>query len=369
MADSRSDDGVAVPWLAGLVLAGIGAGLAVVALTFPWISVRTDPRYSAFTLAVTSIERQGPTFAVLLVLTAVGAVVAFAVARRRTGIGWALVVVCAPLPALAALFVGLRANAADLGSALPSTGVDSAPTSPDVLVSPAQGLVFYTAGLLLLGLGVAVAGLRGSARIPIATPAGSAPARRPPVVRLTALVLAVPLVVLSQALPWFDIDTSDGELPAVVTGWPGIYRVGLIAILVLLLGTALTTGWRRAALRTTALYICGGLYGVLLINAWLLWDPTGAADHISTQRDQLGLGLGYFASLAAVPLLAVVVGPRVTPEAEAAADQAVPEPAEEPEVAAEPQPNPAVDPELAADPEPKPAATTGADTPQKGVEA
>jgi hypothetical protein len=395
MTDSRSGDGVAVPWLAGLVLAGIGAGLAVVALTFPWISVRTDARYTPFTLAVTSIERQGPTFAVLLVLAAVGAVVAFAAARRGTGIRWALVVVCAPLPALAALFVGLRANAADLGSVLPSSGVDPEQASPDLLVAPAQGLVFYTAGLLLLGLGVAIAGLPASARIPIAVPPSPAPARRPPVVRLTALVLAVPLVVLSQALAWFDIDTTDGRLPAVVTGWPGIYRAGLIAILVLLLGTALTTGWRRDTLRTAALYVCGGLYGVLLINAWLLWDPTGMANHISAQRDELGLGLGYFASLAVVPLLAVVVGPRLTEEPQTAAGPepvveprpevagpvvgprpasdsapgtaAGPEPAGEPEPVAEPQARP----EPAPDPSPlsQPAAASGVDVNQKGAEA
>ncbi|MEV7091412.1 hypothetical protein AB0M80_01085 [Amycolatopsis sp. NPDC051045] len=348
MADSRPDDGVAVPWLAGLVLAGVGAGLAVVALTFPWVSVRTDPRASAFTLTVTSIERQGPTFAVLLVLTVVGAVVAFAAARRRAGIRWLLVVVCAPLPALAALFVGLRANAADLGSSLPSAGVDPERAQPDLLVTPAQGLVFYTAGLLLLGLGVAVAGVPAATRIPIATAPKSAPARRTPVVRLTALVLAVPLVVLSQALAWFEIDNTEGVLPAVVTGWPGMYRAGLIAILVLLVGTAVTTGWRRGALRIAALYVCGGLYGVLLINAWLLWDPSGFADRVSAQRDELALGVGFFAALAAVPLLAVVVGPRIT-EALEAAEAA--EAAGEPEVAAEPGP----DAEAEAAPAPGPA--------------
>ncbi|ADJ42812.1 hypothetical protein AMES_0990 [Amycolatopsis mediterranei S699] len=335
MAASRPDDGVAVPWLAGVVLAGIGAGLAVVALTFPWISVRTGPRTSSFTLAVTSIERQGPTFAVLLVLTGVGAAVAFAAARRRTGIRWLLVVVCAPVPALSALFVGLRANAADLGSSLPSAGLD--PARPDLLVTPAQGLVFYTGGLLFLGLGVAIAGVPAATRIPMAPATAPPPARRTPAVRLTALVLAVPLVVLSQALPWFEIDNTEGDLPAVVTGWPAIYRVGLIATLVLLVATALTTGWRRATLRTTALYVCGGLYGVLLINAWLLWDPTGIANRVSAQRDELALGMGYFAALVAVPLLAVVVGPRITqePDTEPAVD---PEPGEE--LAAEGQAGP-----------------------------
>jgi hypothetical protein len=367
MTDPRSDDGVAVPWLAGLVLAGIGAGLAVVALTFPWISVRTDPRASSFTLMVTSIERQGPTFAVLLVLAAVGAVVAFAAARRRAGIRWLLVVVCAPLPALAALFVGLRANAADVGSSLPPAGPGSEQARPDLLVTPAQGLVFYTTGLLLVGLGVAIAGAPAAGRIPIAT-AAEPPSRRPPVVRLAALVLAVPLVVLSQALPWFEIDNPDNELPAVVTGWSGIYRAGLIAILVLLVGTALTTGWRREALRTAALYVCGGLYGVLLINAWLVWDPSGVADRLSAQRNELTLGIAYFAALAAVPLLALVVGPRVVeapeepeePEAEAAAgvdaapgpeQEAVPgpqlEPGPVPDAAPVPDARPGLEPQAA----------------------
>lgn len=316
MADSRSDDGVSVPWLAGLVLAGIGVGLAVVALTFPWVTVRTDPRSASFDLTVTSIERQGPTFAVLLVVAAVGAVVAFAAGRRGTGARWLVVAVCAPLPALAALFVGLRANAADIRAGVQTSGLDSERAAADFLVTPAQGLVLYTTGLLLLGLGVAIAGIPAGTRVPIASTTDAEPRRRTPVVRVTALVLAVPLVVLSQSLAWFEVDNSDGELPAVVTGWPGIYRAGLVAVLVLLVGIALTTGWRRNALRLAALYVCGGLYGVLLINAWLLWDPTGVADRISTHRDELELGLGYFASLAAVPLLAVVAGPRPAPEPE-----------------------------------------------------
>ncbi|MGW3964127.1 hypothetical protein ACWED2_30230 [Amycolatopsis sp. NPDC005003] len=361
MADSQSDNGVSVPWLAGVVLAGVGAGLAVLALTFPWVSVRTGPRASAFTLMVTSIERQGPTFAVLLVLTAVVAVIAFAAARRRAGTRWLLVAVWAPLPALAALFVGLRANAADLGSSLPSAGLDPERARPDLLVTPAQGLVFYTTGLLFLGLGVAIAGVPAATRIPVATSAAPAPARRTPVVRLTALVLAVPLVVLSQALPWFEIDNTEGTLPAVVTGWPGIYRAGLIATLVLLVATALTTGWRRDAARLAALYVCGGLYGVLLINAWLLWDPTGFANRLSAQRDELALGLGYFASLAAVPLLAVVGGPRVTedPDAEPDLDPAA-APEAKPETRAESEPRgadrlagPAPGAESSAAPEPK----------------
>jgi hypothetical protein len=370
MADSRPDDGVAVPWLAGLVLAGVGAGLAVVALTFPWVSVRPDSRYPPFSLTVTSVERQGPTFAVLLVLTVVGAVVAFSAARRRTGIRWLLVVVCAPLPALAALFVGLRANAADLRAGLPPSSVDPEQLRPDLLVNAAQGLVFYTAGLLLLGLGVAIAGVPAATRIPIATAPSAAPARRTPVVRLTALVLAVPLVVLSQALAWFEIDNAEGELPAVVTGWPGIYRAGLIAILALLVGTAVTTGWRRGALRIAALYVCGGLYGVLLINAWLLWDPSGSADRLSAQHDKLTMGFGFFAALAAVPLLAVVVGPRVT-EAPEEPKAAEPELEVEPAPAAEPEAKPGAKrkPEAVAEPaaDLRPASGTAAN--QEGTEA
>lgn len=366
MADSRTADGVSVPWLAGVVLAGVGAGLAVVALTFPWVSVRTGPRASAFTLMVTSIERQGPTFAVLLVLTAVAAVIAFAAARRRAGVRWLVVAVCAPLPALTALFVGLRANAADLGASLPSAGLDLERAKPDLLVTPAQGLVFYTTGLLFLGLGVAIAGVPAATRIPLATPAGPAPARRTPVVRLTALALAVPLVVLSQALPWFEIDNTEGTLPAVVTGWPAIYRAGLIATLVLLVATALTTGWRREVARLTALYVCGGLYGVLLINAWLLWDPTGFANRLSAQRDELALGLGYFAALAAVPLLAVVGGPRMTEEPESAGEQDPPaEPAPAPE-AGPPAPDTRAEPvESQADP----CAASGTDPAQEGAQA
>ncbi|MET8998925.1 hypothetical protein [Amycolatopsis sp. NPDC004169] len=218
MADSRPGGGVAVPWLVGVVLAGTGAALGVVALTFPWVSVRVDSRYPPFPLTVTAIERQGPTFAVLLVVAAMGAVLALSAARRRTGVRWLPVVVCAPVPALAAMVVGLRANAADMRSSLPATGVDPEQLHPDVLVNAAQGLVLYTTGLVLLGLGVAVAGVPAATRIPLASAPAAPPARRTPVVRLTALVLAVPLVVLSQALPWFEIDITDGELPAVVTG-------------------------------------------------------------------------------------------------------------------------------------------------------
>lgn len=38
------------------------------------------------------------------------------------------------------------------------------------------------------------------------------------------------------------------------------------------------------------------------------------ANRLTAQRDELALGMGYFAALAAIPPLTVVVGPRVTEE-------------------------------------------------------
>jgi hypothetical protein len=43
MSEPVRPAGVTTAWLAGLVLAGIGAGLGVLSLTLPWIVVQVPP--------------------------------------------------------------------------------------------------------------------------------------------------------------------------------------------------------------------------------------------------------------------------------------------------------------------------------------
>jgi hypothetical protein len=304
-------------WIGGVVLAGIGAGLAVIALTLPWIvvEIRTG---NPTTLSVTSMAGQGPVFAVLLVVTALFAAVGLAVARRAdTMIAMFALQVGAVLlgagPAVATLFVGLRPNTAALRAALPATDLAVwdrlTAGAEDLPVSPTSGLTLFVAGLLLIGLGVSIASLLFTGRIMIASGAEAVAvvsARRRALVRWTAVVAAVPLVVLSLALAWFEVDT-DGEIPAVAQDWHTVYRVGLAATLLAMVGTALTVGGAQSLLRAVGLYLGGGLLAVLSINALLFWDPTRLTRHFSVELDYLRLGPAYLAAIASVPLLLVVL--------------------------------------------------------------
>jgi hypothetical protein len=304
--------GVTTGWLGGLVVSGIGLGLAVVALTLPWISVQVRPHESAVPLPVTSLAGYGPTFALLLVLTAVAAAAGFAAGRRPAVMLRIVAVLLGPQPAVAALFVGLRPDRAALRDAL--TEIGQLQNSPDALakdlpVSMNGGLGLYIIGLLLMGLGLVVAALNSSGRIALLpTPGSAVPQRQVALVHWVALIAAVPLIVLSLTLAWFEVDTRDGGMPAVAAGWHTVYRIGLIGALVLLVGTAVTAGGVRRVLRAAGLYVCGGLIAVLSINALLLWDPSGLTNRISVELGYLRLGPAYLAAIAAAPLLLIVLG-------------------------------------------------------------
>jgi hypothetical protein len=132
------------------------------------------------------------------------------------------------------------------------------------------------------------------------------PPRRRMLTRWIALAVAVPLIVLSLAMTWFEVVTTEQEMPAVVHGWQSIYRAGLIADLVVLLGVGLTVGGTQRLLRTTGLYLGGGLVATLWINALMLWDPSGLTRQISVELESLSLGPAYLAAIVAVPLLQIV---------------------------------------------------------------
>jgi hypothetical protein len=307
---------VTATWLGGLVLSGIGLGLAVVALTLPWISVLATPGGSPLTLSVTSVVGQGPAFALLLVFTALAVAVGFAVSRRPVITLRVSAVLLSPVPALVALFAGLRPSTVALRDGLSAyLGEDWARENSlggqanDLPVSPMAGLGLYTFGLLLMGLGLAVAVLNSSGRIQLLpTPGSFVLERQVALVRWVALIAAVPLIVLSLTLAWFEVDTHDDRMPAVAAGWQTVYRIGLIGALVLLVGTATTVGSARRVLRAAGLYVCGGLVSVLFINILLLWDPSGLISKFSVELEYIRLGPAYLAAIAAVPLLLIVLG-------------------------------------------------------------
>ncbi len=310
--DRTTPPGVTTTWIGGRVLSGIGFGLAVVALTLPWVLVALPYGETAQTLSVTSLAGQGPIFALLLVITAVAAATGFAIGRRPTILVRVAATMLTPVPAVTGLFAALRPNTDALRAALPDHLVVAwdrrhslAGTAADLPVSPLAGLTLYAAGLLLIGLGLALAVVVPSDRIALIPIEDSVmPPRRLRSVRWISLAVAGPLIVLSLALPWFELDTGDA-MPAIAAGWQGIYRGGLVSTLVLLVGMALTVGSARRVLRAAALHVCGGLLAVLSINALLLWDPSKLTSKISVELGYLGVGPAYLAALAAVPLLLI----------------------------------------------------------------
>jgi hypothetical protein len=302
---------VTTAWLGGLVVSGIGAGLAVVALTLPWISVR-DPRAGVpVELAVASVPGQGPVFALLLVLTAIAAAVGFTFARQATVAMKAAAALLGAAPAVGALFVGLNPNVANLRAALPDsfTAVwNPQAGAEDLQVSAMGGLTFYIAGLLFIGLGLAIATLNSATRVTfLSAPSANWSSRHVAFVRWSALGAAAPLIVLSLTLAWFEVDTPDGGMPAVAAGWLAIYRVGLVGTLALLVATVLTVGSTQRVLRATGLYVCGGLNAVLAVNMLMVWDPSGLLDRTSVGLRDVHAGPAYLAALGALPLLLAVL--------------------------------------------------------------
>ncbi|SDI98681.1 hypothetical protein SAMN05192558_104191 [Actinokineospora alba] len=313
--DRTAPPGVTMTWIGGLVLSGIGFGLAVVALTLPWVIVTFPYGATTETLSVTSIPGQGPNFALLLVATAVAAAMGFAIGRRPTMLVRVAATMLTPAPAIVALFVALRPNTDGLRAALPDHLLADwdrqrslLGTAADLPVSPLGGLILYAAGLLLVGLGLAIAVVVPSERVALIPIEDTViPPRRLAFVRWTSLAVAGPLILLSLALPWFELKAAE-VMPAIAAGWQGIYRVGLVGTLVLLVGMALSVGSTRRVLRAAGLYLCGGLIAVLSINALLLWDPSELTGKISVELEYLRVGPAYLAALAAVPLLLIFLG-------------------------------------------------------------
>jgi hypothetical protein len=311
LTDATGVTGVTPAWIGGVVLAGVGTGLSVIALTLPWISVRIE-RTSPVTLPVTDVARQGPIFALLLVVTALLAVVGFSTARRGSDRVRYLAVVIGAMPAVVSLFLGLRPSTEALRAALPEGQIEywdqlTESGAKDLPVSAMSGLALYVAGLLVIGLGVAIASFGSAGRVTVIFNPGQAmSARRRLLTRWVALGAAVPLIVLSLALTWFEVVTTDQEMPAVVQGWQSVYRVGLIAVLIVLLGASLTVGNTQRLLRAIGLYLGGGLIATLSVNVLLLWDPSGLTREISVELESLSLGPAYLAAIVAVPLLQVV---------------------------------------------------------------
>jgi hypothetical protein len=293
------------------VLSGIGTGLAVIALTLPWVSVSVTGR-NPLTLPVTSLPGYGPIFAILLVGTTLFATVTFSVTRRPVGTLRFVAVILSPVPALMALFAGLRPSTEVLRAALPDNTLEyweqlTSSTPKDLPVSAMSGLTLYVAGLLMIGIGLAVATSGSSERIVLASPPSSTmPPRRKAIMRRAALAASAPLVVLSLALAWFQVTTSGGEMPAIAEGWRTVYRVGIITTLLCLTGVALTVGNIQRMLRMAGLYLCGGLIATLDINALLLWDPAGLIEQFSVELDSLRPGPAFIAAIAVVPFLMIV---------------------------------------------------------------
>jgi hypothetical protein len=285
------------------VLSGIGGGLAVIALTLPWVQVML-PGQTLRALPVTDIPGHGPIFAVLLVVTALLVAVGFAVGRQSVGMLRLSAVMLGAIPALCALFVGVRPSQASLRQAFPTDD----PQPADLPVAATSGLTLYVTGLLLTGLGLAVASIGSSGRITLtSSPEPVMSARRKTVLRWSALGLALPLAALSLALNWFEVTSADGRTPAVVEGWQTVYRIGLVAVLLLLVATQIAVGGPRRLVRTVGMFLCFGLIATLSINALLLWDPTDLVQQVSSELDSLSLGPAYLAALGAAPLLVLVL--------------------------------------------------------------
>jgi hypothetical protein len=285
----------------------------VVALTLPWISVRVTQTSVPVELSVASVPGQGPAFALLLVLTAIAVAVGFSFARQATAVLRLAAVLLGAAPAVAALFVGLNPNTANLRAAQP-TPVAGVPDwqnqsgTEDLHVSAMGGLTLYVAGLLFIGLGLAIATLNSASRVAFSpTPSPSWSPRHLALVRWLALGAAAPLIVLSLTLAWFEVDSPDGSMPAVAAGWAAIYRVGLVCTLALLVATALTVGTAQRVLRAAGLYVCGGLNAVLAVNLLLVWDPSGLIDRISGGLRYVHAGPAYFAAFGAVLLVLAVM--------------------------------------------------------------
>jgi hypothetical protein len=303
--------GVTAAWLGGLVLSGIGFGLGVIALTLPWVSVQSAPTSSTSLspeqLWLIGIGDLAPLFALLLVVTALITGIGFATGRRSGRAHRYAAVLWAPAPATVALFVGLHPGTRALRQAA------NAEAGTDLVTSPLIGVVLFAAGLLLIGVGVAIGLLNSPSRVTVVATVPTVFPRAYAVwVRWVALVMAIPVVVASASLPWYRVDnvSPDMSTPAITPSpayWQEIYRIGLVIAAMLLVATAIATPSIRAVLRAIGLFVGGALLTNLAINAFLLWNPDGMISQFYLYVDAVHLGSGYLAAVGAVLLLLIVM--------------------------------------------------------------
>ncbi|WP_158684572.1 hypothetical protein [Amycolatopsis orientalis] len=298
---------ITVAWLAGVVLAGIGAGLALVALTLPWIVADAGRNLHSRGLAVSEIGSQGLMFAVLLVVMAIVAAASLSASRRPTlAVRWFSTFVGPMLPVLAILLGSLPSKAA-LTAAY-------GPTSLTLSAKPAQGLILFTFGTALLGFGPMLASWMSGPAVTIRRPSPRPARRRSAAPVPVVLALALVPAVLSFSLPWFTTETNGAPPPALAANWLLVYQIALASVLVLAVGAALTAGRVRWGFRTAALYVCAGVWGVLGGCVLLFWDPLGLADRLDVELGTVQIGGGYLAAVIAVPLLLLALWAAPAPE-------------------------------------------------------
>ncbi|WP_328604197.1 hypothetical protein OG943_29560 [Amycolatopsis sp. NBC_00345] len=325
---------VTVAWLGGVVLSGIGGGLALVGLTMPWIVAKTGAGARSGGIPLSALRSQGQTLSLLMVVIVVVSAILLSASRRPTAGVRLLTAGIGPLPAVAVILLGLQPPRAALAEVLGQN-------AQGMSVEPAQGLLLFAAGLLLLGFGPVLASWATGPALAFRAEGDGRPARRrSTAVVVVGLVLAVVPVVLSLSLPWFETEVTVGESALrPFESWTLVYRIALFGVLALMVGAAVAADGLRRILRSAALYLCYGNWGVLVVCALLLWDPLGLADQAGMELGTVRLGSGYLAALVAVPLLLVaLISQFLGPEhglADAAADEPEAAAVDEPDAAAE----------------------------------
>lgn len=292
---------VAVAWLGGIVLSGVGSGLALVALTLPWVVAEAGSGIRNQEVPLSALGELGLVFASLLVVMAVVAAILFSASRRPTATVRLVATMLGPTLPIAAILLGALTPKPRLVEAL---GMTSVAPSLTLSAKPAQGLIVFALGTALLGFGPMLAAWAPGPSVQVQRNRMVKPSRRRAATAMTAaLVLAAVPVVLSLSLPWFETETSGDASHPLAEHWSLVYRIVLVAVLALMAGAALTAGGLRWGFRTAALYLCYGVWGVVLICVLLFWDPLGLAARTGVEVGAVRVGNGYLAAVIAVPLL------------------------------------------------------------------
>jgi hypothetical protein len=256
------------------------------------------------------LNELAPLLALVLVGTALMAGIGFWVGIRSTTWLRYVAVAWGPVPAVLAIFFSLHPKSDVLHRAV------GANMSLHIWVSLEIGAQTFILGLLMVGGGTAVAVLGSLPHVGIQLlgPLRVADSRRVRIRRL-ALILAVPLVVLSFALPWYHVDsTTSGYLYYAQTATPGleywqtIYRIGLIIVILLLVAnTVATSAGARGVFRTAGLFVASGLLFHLAMNALLIWTPRRVVDQMFIGMGSINSGPGYLIAVGGIATLLVLM--------------------------------------------------------------